>query len=285
MASALDAFLAQEATGSPYEARRLSAPPGNAQADFLAREAVGSPIEAAELGGPANGLDGIGAPGRDPDAYPRDPLEQHARLVRWFEAAERASAEARRLAERDSDYRHGKQWTQAEQEALKKRGQPELTINYVRRKVELLCGLERKSRTDPKAYPRTPAEEDRAEAATAALRYVADANNLPVLRSAVYEDILVHGYGGAELGLEDDGRGGADDGRARAPPGSAWTPLRTSRPRCGTPRRPRPCGRRARWWGCPPRRACRSRRTRRPRSPPCRSCPRAFRKDGSSSGW
>ena len=43
-----------------------------------------------------------------------------------------------------------------------------MVINYVRRKVKLLLGLERKARTDPKAHPRTPREDDRAEAATAA---------------------------------------------------------------------------------------------------------------------
>ena len=177
---------------------------------FLAKEAVGSPIEAAKLGHPANGLEGQGDLGGDRDAYPRDLDDQHRRIVKWFEDAERASEEARRLAERDSDYRHGLQWTKAEQEALRKRGQPELTINYVRRKVELLCGLERKARTDPKAYPRTPQEEGRADAATAALRFIADANNLQVQRSAVYENMLVEGFGGCELRLEDDGKGGAD---------------------------------------------------------------------------
>lgn len=209
MAEALNAFLAMDAAGSPVERRQRPAAASAAHADFLAREAIGSPIDAAELGGPANGME-QGGTGRDADAYPRDLAEQHRRVVAWFEEAERSSAEARRLAERDSDYRHGLQWTKAEQEALRKRGQPELTINYVRRKVELLCGLERKARTDPKAYPRTPREEDRAEAATAALRYVADNNNMPSLRSQVYENILVEGYGGCEVGLEDDGRGGAD---------------------------------------------------------------------------
>lgn len=183
---------------------------GSALDAFLADEAIGPPLDALELGRPQNAV-AVAAPAEaDPDAYPGDLDKLHNRLVRWFEAAERSSAEARRLAERDLDYFHGKQWTPEEQAALRARSQPELTINYVRRKVELLCGLERKARTDPKAYPRTPQEEERAEAATAALRYIADANNMPVLRSAVYEDMQVPGYGGCEVSLEDDGKGGAD---------------------------------------------------------------------------
>jgi hypothetical protein len=46
----------------------------------------------------------------------------------------------------------------------------------------MLCGLERRARTDPKAFPRTPAEDDRADAATQALRYVADDNDYSRIR-------------------------------------------------------------------------------------------------------
>ena len=90
------------------------------------------------------------------------------------------------------------------------RGQPPITINKIHDKVELLCGLERKARTDPKAFPRTPTEEDRAEAATQALRYIDDDNNFPVIRSAVFANMLIEGAGAVELGLQDDGQGGAD---------------------------------------------------------------------------
>ena len=114
------------------------------------------------------------------------------------------------MAERCRDYFDGAQWTADEERALKARGQPIVSVNYVKRKIELLCGLERKARTDPKAFPRTPTEDERADAATQALRYIADDNNLPQTRSAVYQNILVEGVGGAEISLEDDGKGGAD---------------------------------------------------------------------------
>jgi hypothetical protein len=182
---------------------------GNALNSFLKMENVGSPIEAAELGRPVNGLEPVGE--KDiVDVYPRDVMEQHARLVRWFEEAERASQDARAAAERDRDYVCGIQYTADELAALRRRGQPPITINYVSRKVQLLAGMERKGRTDPVAYPRTPAEEDRADAATQALRFIADDQQMPVIRSAVYENLLVEGYGGLEIGLENDGKGGAN---------------------------------------------------------------------------
>lgn len=146
----------------------------------------------------------------DESAYPKNLDQLHTRLVKWFEEAEYSGQDERELSQRDRAYVDHDQWTTAEREALRKRGQPEITINYVARKIALLCGMERKARTDPKAFPRTPTEDDRADAATQALRYVADDVNLSVTRSEVYNNILVEGYGGAELGLEDDGKGGAN---------------------------------------------------------------------------
>jgi len=163
----------------------------------------------------ANRLAGdIGPGSNDPtalvDVYPGDIDELHTRLVQWFEDAEYASREEREDANKARSYYDGYQWTKAEQDALAKRGQPEITINKIHSKVSLLCGLERKARTDPKAFPRTPQEEDRADAATQALRFIADNNDYSISRSVVFEEMLVEGYSGVELRLEDDGRGGAD---------------------------------------------------------------------------
>ena len=160
--------------------------------------------EAAEASRPKGG------PGIANDRYPRDLDDLHARQVRWFEDSERTTDPGRVLSLRDRDYVCGFQWTKAELDALKARGQPDVTINYCSRKVELMCGLERKSRTDPKAFARNPSDEDKANAATDSLRYIADDNNFPIIRSDVYENLLVEGAGGGELGLEDDGQGGAN---------------------------------------------------------------------------
>jgi protein tyrosine/serine phosphatase len=189
---------------------------GSALQDFLAREALGSPIEAAELGRPVNGLDA------GPDAYTGDLGQLHSKLVDWFEQAERATTGEREASEKCRDYYDNRQWTEAEVKKLEKRGQAPIVVNKISDKVALLCGLERKARTDPKAYPRTPTEEDRAEAATQALRFIADENNLPIVTSEVYEDMLVEGFGGAELGIEDDGQGGVNITVTRVPWDRLW---------------------------------------------------------------
>ena len=145
--------------------------------------------------------------GGDPDAYPRDLDDLHARLIRWFEESELARMDEIDLAQRDREYFDGSQWTRDELKLLKERGQPAIVINKVADKVQLLCGMERKARTDPKAFARTPAEEDRADAATQALRYIADDNDFSIVRSEVFSNMLIEGAGGADLGLEDDGQG------------------------------------------------------------------------------
>src|SRR5262249_15650206 len=100
--------------------------------------------------------------------FPRNLDDQHKRLIQWFEEAERSGMDARRLAERDRAYVNGDQWTSEELKVLRDRGQPAIMVNYMRRKLDLLGGLERRARTDPKAFPRTPSEDDRADAATQA---------------------------------------------------------------------------------------------------------------------
>lgn len=127
-------------------------------------------------------------------------------LVRYFEESEDMTRRARELSERDRDYHDNfddDQWTTTEKAKLAKRGQPVITSNYIKRKVSTLCGGERRMRSDPKAFPRNPQDEQTAGAATDALRYVGDLNKFNVTRSKVYEEMLVEGFGGADVVIED----------------------------------------------------------------------------------
>ena len=127
-------------------------------------------------------------------------------LVRYFEESEDLTRRARELSERDRDYHDNfddDQWTTAEKSKLAKRGQPVITSNYIKRKVSTLCGGERRMRSDPKAFPRNPQDEQTAGAATDALRYVGDLNKFNVTRSKVYEEMLVEGFGGVDVVVED----------------------------------------------------------------------------------
>jgi hypothetical protein len=137
-------------------------------------------------------------------------IDQLPVLVRYFEEAENMTTEARGLAERDRDYYDNDQWTAEELAVLKKRKQPALTINYIKRKVEFLRGFERRMRSDPKAFPRNPQDEQAADAATDALRFVADQNDFDETRSSVYENLVIEGLGGADVIVEQNARGSYD---------------------------------------------------------------------------
>jgi hypothetical protein len=122
-----------------------------------------------------------------------------AALVRYYEAAEQATQTGRAESEQARDYYDGKQLTDAEKETLRKRKQPQVVINRIKRKIDYLRGLERQSRTDPKAWPRTVQHEQDADAATDALRYVSADQNIDIKRSQVFENMLIEGFGGVEV--------------------------------------------------------------------------------------
>lgn len=114
-------------------------------------------------------------------------------LVRMFEEAEQTTQEARKLSEQDRDYYDSKQWTSAEKKKLERRGQPVVTYNRIQRKIDYLSGLEKQQRKDPKAFPRTPKDEDAADAATDAIRYVCDDEAWDAKRSEAWDDLLIPG--------------------------------------------------------------------------------------------
>lgn len=124
-----------------------------------------------------------------------------ADLIRKVESSEQASLNSRKEGEKARDYYDGRQLTSTEIAALKKRRQPIVIENLIRPKVDYLRGLERQTRTDPKAYPRTATHSDDADAVTDALRYVADDQRFDIKRSAVFDNILIEGMGAIEIGV------------------------------------------------------------------------------------
>jgi hypothetical protein len=104
-----------------------------------------------------------------------EPKDELLELVlSQFEEFADASLEGRRQAEKCRAYKDGDQYTDEERAVYKKRKQPCITDNKIQDKCDTLAGIEKQQRTDPKAFPRTPDDEKSAEAATDALRFVAD---------------------------------------------------------------------------------------------------------------
>ena len=118
-----------------------------------------------------------------------------------------ATISMRALAKKCRDYKDGNQWTAEERKTLEKRKQPCITDNKIQDKVDTLMGLEKQQRTDPKAYPRNPGDEGAAEAATDALRYVADACDYQkTARKPMVENLIVEGWCYAEIYVDKNSR-------------------------------------------------------------------------------
>lgn len=127
-------------------------------------------------------------------------------LVRMFEEAEESTYSARQLSERDRDYVDNIQHTAEEIAALEARGQPIVTDNRIKTKIDFLVGLEKQQRINPRALPRTPAHEEDADGATQAMTYVADNQDYDQKRSGVWRNMLVEGCGGVRVYVEPSKR-------------------------------------------------------------------------------
>ena len=125
-----------------------------------------------------------------------DGAERIRKMVREYldtmEEARDRSALAR-------DYYDGKQWTREEIATLKQRGQAPIVFNRIKRKVDSILGVERNRRTDPKAYPRTPKDEQSADIVTQALRFVSDQTRLNNIFSGAFECGMIEGAGACEV--------------------------------------------------------------------------------------
>lgn len=119
----------------------------------------------------------------------------------------RLEIEEQKVARR---YYNGSQWTAAELQILKKRGQPATTYNRVARKIDAVIGWIERLRQDPKAYPRTPSHEQGADVATAVLRYVLDHNEWKAKSPIVARNGAVDGIGGIEYDLVPSAEGDPD---------------------------------------------------------------------------
>ncbi len=122
-----------------------------------------------------------------------------SKLVGYFDESEQNTDTSRAEAELHRDYYDGKQLTDTEIETLNKRGQPPVIDNKIKDKVDTLLGMEIEVRTDPKAFPRTPAHESAAHAVTDAIRFVADNNRLQQVKSDVGNNMFVEGTGCASV--------------------------------------------------------------------------------------
>lgn len=115
--------------------------------------------------------------------------------------------QARKMSAKCRDYYDGNQLTAAQLSLLRARKQPETINNKIATMVDFLKGMELETRSDPKAWPRTPSHEKDAFSATDALRYAADRAQLNSVSSEVYEQFLLEGPAGCAVEVEKTKKG------------------------------------------------------------------------------
>jgi hypothetical protein len=133
--------------------------------------------------------------------------DDHQVVVQQFEefADSVSTTGAQALWQKCRNYRDGKQYTDEETAILKRRKQPIITDNKIQDKCDTLLGMEKQMRTDPKAYPRNPSDEDQqsAEAATDALRFIADQSDYKVkARKGAADNLMVEGICAGQVIVE-----------------------------------------------------------------------------------
>src|SRR5262245_49830193 len=69
-------------------------------------------------------------------------------------------------------------WSDDELAKLCERAQPPIIRNLVKRKINSICGVEQRGRSEPRALPRNPQDQRSAEVATDSLRYVKERERL-----------------------------------------------------------------------------------------------------------
>lgn len=127
-----------------------------------------------------------------------------ASLKTMFEDSAQLTQTARQQSRVDDDYYHGHQWTAAERATLRERKQPDNVFNRVRPAVNGTLGVLKQGATDPRAYPRTPKDEDSADVASKVLRFIADFNRFDDLKIRGAKDYLVQGTCAAIVEVDDD---------------------------------------------------------------------------------
>src|SRR6478735_2095029 len=144
----------------------------------------------------------------DDEEGPRRPV---SKLKKQFTNAVAAKVDENAESAMAERYFHGVQWAEKDIKVLDDRGQPIITFNRFKRKVNTIVGIQERMRQDPKAYPRTPSPQagQGADLATEVLRYALgwDWNDLA---TQVARRCSVRGVSGAELILEKGDQGDPD---------------------------------------------------------------------------
>lgn len=126
------------------------------------------------------------------------------KLKRYFAEAAYKTKDAREASLVALDFYDSDQYTSPELRALETRRQPPVVINRIKPAINGIIGVIERGRSDPRAWPRNPGNDQAADAATDVLRYIADFNRFKRLKRDCFLDMLVPGTCAALVGVDGD---------------------------------------------------------------------------------
>lgn len=134
-----------------------------------------------------------------------------SRYKDWWREAVDGYSEPRSQHIRDEEYYDGDvkgsgwgHWTETQLTKLTGRNQPPTTRNIIARKVNAISGVEQRSRSEPRALPRTPKDQKSAEIATDALRFIKEQTRWSNTKSEKVLEAIKIGFAAVEIGGASD---------------------------------------------------------------------------------
>ncbi len=129
----------------------------------------------------------------------------------WWQEAVDTYAPARAQHIRDEEYYDGDvagdgygQWTRPQLQTLLNRNQPPVTRNFICRKVNGISGVEQRTRSEPRALPRTPKDQKAAEIATDCLRFIKEKTRWSNIKAEKVLEGVKIGFAAVEIGGAED---------------------------------------------------------------------------------
>jgi hypothetical protein len=119
-------------------------------------------------------------------------VEKLKEMIKEAKEIDAKSIEDGETAER---YYSGEQWDDADKQALENNSRPVITINEIAPKIDLLTGDFRQSKKDVTFYPVEGGDIEVARLSTELDKHVFTLNNIEIVDSEVYRDLLVAGRG------------------------------------------------------------------------------------------
>lgn len=147
---------------------------------------------------------GSPTPQAAPEASEPEELPSLEGLKRQVTAAMDLLDDARRESGKDQDYYDDKQWTDDEIRVLEGRNQPALVFNHIKPAINAIVGIKERGRVDPKAWGRTPKDQQASEVATDSLRYVDDVNRFTNMKREGLRSYLIWGVIGGMVEVDQD---------------------------------------------------------------------------------